>query len=245
MPTDRCVVVTGGASGLGLAVAEAAAGAGANVAIVDVQEATAQEVAGRIGATAYGCDLRRVATIAPVFENINRDLGRIDVLVNCAGIANRTPIEDITETEWDLSVDVNLKGLFFASQAAYRVMLKQRSGTIINLASIRGYISDGRHAIYDATKSAVHALTRTFAVAGGPHGITTNSVSPAYVLTPMTRHNLSRPGWLESMIDHVPIGRLMSEEDVTNVVLFLASDKAAGLNGRDFVVDGGWLAGGM
>lgn len=245
MLQDTRVVVTGGASGLGRAVAEAAAAAGAMVAVVDVQADVAAEVATSVGGTAYECDLREVAAIPPVFDEIHRDLGRIDVLVNGAGIANRTPIEDITEAEWDLLCDVNEKCLFFASQAAYRIMLRQQAGRIINLASIRGHISDGRHAIYDANKAAVHALTRAFAVAGGPHGITCNSVSPAYVLTAMTRHNLSRPGWLESVIDHIPIGRMLAADDVTNLVLYLASDRAAGLNGQDFVVDGGWLAGGM
>lgn len=245
MLQGKRVVVTGGASGLGAAVARAAAAAGGQVAIVDVHADAAGTVAAEIGARAYTCDLRDVSAIGPVFADIERDLGGVDVLVNAAGVANRTPIEDITEAEWDLLCDVNQKGVFFVSQAAYRIMLRQNSGRIVNIASLRGHISDGRHVIYDANKSAVHAMTRAFAVAGGPHGITCNSVSPSYVLTPMTRHNLERPGWREWALDKVPIGRFMEEDDVTNLVTYLASDKAAGLNGQDFVVDGGWSAGGM
>ena len=239
---DKCCIITGAAGGIGLQIATAFAQEGAKVALLDVQEDKIKAEAAKLGGRPYVCDLRSVESIEKAFAAVLNDLKRIDVLVNCAGLANRTPIEDIVEEEWDLLCDVNLKGLFFASREAYRAMLKQGGGKIVNISSIRGYMSDGRHVIYDSTKAAVHAMTRTFAVAGGPKGIITNSISPAYVLTPMTRHNLQRKGWLESIVAHIPIGRLMEMEEVSNAALYLASDLSSGVNGHDLIVDGGWRA---
>ncbi|MGI6151478.1 MAG: SDR family NAD(P)-dependent oxidoreductase [Christensenellales bacterium] len=237
---DRVCVITGAASGIGREIAITYAKEGAKVAIVDIQKEKAEETAKETNGRAYVCNLRSVPEIEATMAAIKEDFGRVDVLVNVAGLANRTPIEEITEEEWDLLNDVNLKATFFMSKEAYKIMLEQGSGKIINFASHRARTSDGRHTIYDATKAGVEALTRSFAVAGGPKGIVTNTIVPAYVITPMTAHNLKKEGWLDHMKQRIPLGRLFEMQEVANIALFLASDNSSGINGQPIILDGGW-----
>ncbi len=237
---DRVCVVTGAASGIGRQIAVAYAKEGAKVAVVDIQQEKAEETAKETNGRAYVCNLRAVSEIESTMAAIKKDFGRVDVLVNVAGLANRTPIEDITEAEWDLLNDVNLKATFFMAKEAYKIMVKQGGGKIINLASHRARTSDGRHTIYDATKAGVEAITRSFAVAGGPNGVVTNTIVPAYVITPMTAHNLENQGWLDHMKERIPLGRLFEMQEVANIALFLASDNSSGINGQPIVLDGGW-----
>lgn len=243
---DKVCVITGGASGIGRQTAEHFGKEGAKVAIIDLQEELGNEVAEGINknepgsAKVYKCNLRSVAEIRAAFDKIYQDFGKIDVHVSVAGLANRTPNENITEEEWDLLNDVNLKAVFFTGQSAYRIMLEQGYGKIINVSSQRGLTTDGSHTIYDATKGGANAVTRGFAVSGARRGITTNTVSPGYVLTPMTAHNLENKEWLDHMQERIPIGRLVDMQEVAEVIAFLASDKSSGVNGQNFVVDGGW-----
>lgn len=242
----KVCVVTGAASGIGREIASGLVERGATVAILDIQIDKAEQVAEEItgegpgSATAFACDLRSVAEIEATTAAIVARFRRIDVLVNAAGLANRTAVEDITEAEWDLLNDVNLKATFFVAQQAYRVMLVQQAGKIINIASHRGTTTDGRHLIYCTTKAGVQAVTRDLAVAGGPHGIEVNTVSPGYVLTPMTEHNLQNEQWLSHMQSRIPIGRLLTPAEITNTVLFLASPSTSGITGQNLLVDGGW-----
>ncbi|PPG32104.1 SDR family NAD(P)-dependent oxidoreductase [Pseudoclavibacter sp. RFBB5] len=242
----RICVVTGAASGIGREIARSLASRGATVAILDVQLAKAEEAAGQIcdegpgSATAFACDLRSVVEIETTMSAVVERFGRVDVLVNAAGLANRTAAEDITEAEWDLLNDVNLKATFFVAQHAYRVMVAQKSGKIINIASHRATTTDGHHLVYAATKAGVQAISRDLAVAGGQHGIDVNTVSPGYVLTPMTEHNLENDEWLTRLQSRIPIGRLLTMSEVTNAVLFLASPSTSGITGQNMLVDGGW-----
>jgi NAD(P)-dependent dehydrogenase (short-subunit alcohol dehydrogenase family) len=239
-------IVTGAASGIGAEIARQFGVRGATVAIADVQYDKAVEVAQEITeagpgkASAFACNLRSVSEIEAAAAAIVAEFGRIDVVVNAAGLANRTPHEDITEAEWDLLNDVNLKGPFFMGQQAYRVMLKQKSGKIINIASHRATTTDGSHLIYGATKAGIQAVTRDLAVAGARHGISVNTVSPGYVVTPMTAHNLENASWLGHMQDRIPLGRLLEMREVSNAVLFLASPETSGIIGQNLLVDGGW-----
>ncbi len=242
----RVCIVTGGASGIGEEIARRLGDRGATVAIADVQLDKAEKVAAAITgagpgtASAFACDLRSVTQIEAAGAAILERFGRIDVLVNAAGLANRTPHEDVTEAEWDLLNDVNLKGPFFMAQQAYRVMLGQGSGKIINIASHRAHTTDGSHLIYCATKAGIQAVTRDLAVAGGRRGIEVNTVSPGYVLTPMTAHNLDNQEWLAHMRSRIPVGRLLEMREVANAVLFLASPTTSGITGQNLLVDGGW-----
>lgn len=242
----RVCIVTGGASGIGEEIARRLGDRGATVAIADVQLDKAEQVATAIteagpgAALAFACDLRSVAQIEAAGAAIIERFGRVDVLVNAAGLANRTPHEDVTEAEWDLLNDVNLKGPFFMAQQAYRVMLAQGSGKIVNIASHRAHTTDGHHLIYAATKAGIQAVTRDLAVAGGRHGIEVNTVSPGYVVTPMTVHNLENRDWLDQMRSRIPVGRLLEMREVANAVLFLASPETSGITGQNLLVDGGW-----
>lgn len=239
-------VVTGAASGIGEEIARQFGARGAVVAVVDIRLDAAGEVAGQITdtgpgtATAFGCDLRSVPEIEAAVAAVHSRLGRIDVVVNVAGLANRTHVEDITESEWDLLNDVNLKAPFFLAQQAYRVMRAQGSGKIINIASHRAHTTDGRHLVYAATKAGLQAVTRDLAVAGGRHGIEVNTVSPGYVLTAMTEHNLQNQEWLGHLQARIPLGRLLEVREVANAVLFLASPRTSGITGQNLLVDGGW-----
>jgi len=237
---DRVCVITGAASGIGRQITLTFAKEGAKTAIVDIQKEKALETACDANGKAYLCDLRSVAEIEATMSAVKEDFGHVDVLVNVAGLANRTPIEEITEQEWDLLNDVNLKAAFFMAKEAYKVMLEQGSGKIINISSHRARTSDGRHTIYDATKAGVEAITRSFAVAGGPHGIVANTIVPSYVITPMTAHNLENKGWLDHLKNRIPLGRLFEMQEVANIALFLASDNSSGINGQAIVLDGGW-----
>lgn len=243
---DKVCIVTGAANGIGRKTAETFAKEGAKVALVDVQIELANKVSYAINETAkniskaYKCNLRSVTEIQKTVKEIYKDFSKIDILVNVAGLANRTSNENITEEEWDLLNDVNLKAVFFMGQAAYQIMLGQGYGKIINLASQRAHTTDGSHTIYDATKAGVQAITRGFAVTGGRKGICTNTVTPGYVITPMTAHNLENEGWLSHMKERIPLGRLIEMQEVANVITFLASDNCSGVNGQNFVIDGGW-----
>ena len=234
-------VVTGGASGIGRQTALTLAKEGSIVAVVDIKRKEGEETAKEIGGGFFYCDLVEISGIADVFNQIIRRYGSVDVLVNCAGLANRTPIEDISEEEWDLLNNVNLKAAFFASKEACRIMkARGTAGKIVNMSSIRGLQADGRHTIYDVTKAGLLAMTRSFAVAYAKDGIKVNAVCPGYVLTPMTAHNLDRKDWYAWICDRIPVGRLTEMQEVADAVLFLASDEARGITGQQIVVDGGW-----
>lgn len=235
-------VVTGGAGGIGRQIALTLAKEGSKVAILDFKQEegkkTAQEVEGKF----FYCDLRGIENIEASFGEILQHFGSIDILVNCAGVANRTPIENITEEEWDLLNNVNLKAAFFTSKEVCKIMTQQSmGGRILNVSSVRAYQSDGKHTIYDVTKAGLLAMTRSFAVAYAKNNIKVNAICPGYVLTPMTEHNLDRKDWYEWICDRIPVGRLTDMQEVANTVLFLVSDEALGITGQNVVVDGGWL----
>ncbi len=175
---DQVCVITGAASGIGHQIAVTFAQEGAKVCIVDVQKEKAEAAAAETGGKAYICNLRSVSEIEATMAAVKADFGRVDVMVNVAGLANRTPNESVSEEEWDLLNDVNLKATFFMAKEAYKIMLEQGSGHIINFSSHRARISDGHHTIYDVTKAGVEAITRSFAVSGGPRASTPTASLP-------------------------------------------------------------------
>ncbi len=241
----RTALITGAARGIGQSLATALAEAGADVAIVDVNTALAETTAHEIQklgvkTLALDVDVTDVAKVKQMVTSVVAEWGRLDIAVNSAGIARRSPSEEIEEAEWDAILDVNLKGVFLCSQAVGRVMLAQGRGSIVNVASMSGQIVNRpqRHAHYNASKAGVVQVTRTLAAEWAQRGVRVNSISPGHTMTPMTAHSSDedRATW----ISNTPMGRLGQPGDLQGAVVYLASDASAYVTGHDLVVDGGY-----
>jgi NAD(P)-dependent dehydrogenase (short-subunit alcohol dehydrogenase family) len=230
----RIALVTGASRGIGHDLALALQGAGATVVSgVRSGEAPTESVT---------IDLRDVASIRAAVDEVVARHGRIDILVNNAGVGTNHDALDATEEEWDELLDVNLKGLFFACQAAGRHMVPAGYGRIVNMSSQAGHVGIRRHAGYSASKGGVELLTKVLALEWGPHGVTVNAVAPTFVRTPGTAERLDRPEFLRDVLTSIPIGRVGTTSEVAAAVIFLASPSAGLVNGTSIVVDGGWTA---
>jgi len=241
-PLDkRIALVTGGASGIGKAICESFAKKGVTVAVVDMNLDAAQKVATNIdnGSTAHVCDVTNTESIDKAVKEIISIHGRIDILVNSAGIAVLDPAEVAKESDWNKTIAVNLSGTFFVSQSVGREMLKVGKGKIINLASQAASVALTDHVAYCASKFGVLGVTKVLASEWGGRGINVNSVSPTVVLT-----ELGKKAWAGEKGDahkaQIPVGRFAEPEEVAAAVIFLASDGADMVNGADLVVDGGF-----
>jgi 3-oxoacyl-[acyl-carrier protein] reductase len=235
-------IVTGGGSGMGAAIAETYAREGAHVAVVDVDGAAAAKVARKIGNTAIAikCDVTKRADIdAAVLETASA-FGGLNVLVNNAGVAHlNKPVLDIDEKEFDRVFAVNVKGLFMFTQAVVPLM-KRKGGVIINIGSTAGLRPRPGLSAYNATKGAVHNLTKTLAVELAPDKIRVCAIAPVATDTPLLPTFLGpAPGMREKFIATVPLGRLATAQDIADAALFLASDEAKFLTGNIMEVDGG------
>jgi NAD(P)-dependent dehydrogenase (short-subunit alcohol dehydrogenase family) len=232
--TGRVALVTGAGRGIGHDLALALVGAGATV------------VSGIRGGDAptesVTIDLRDVGSIRAAVDTVVERHGRIDVLVNNAGLGTNHDALDVTEEEWDELMAVNLKGLFFTCQAAGRHMVARRYGRIVNMSSQAGHVGIRRHAAYSASKGGVELLTKVLALEWGPYGVTVNAVAPTFVRTPGTAERLDRPEFLDDVLTRIPIGRVGTTTEVAAAVIFLASPSAGLVNGTSIVVDGGWTA---
>ena len=232
--TGNVALVTGAARGIGHDLALALQGAGATVVSgVRGDEAPTERVQ---------LDLTDVASIRAAVDEVVARHGRMDVLVNNAGLGTNHDALDATEEEWDELMAVNLKGLFFACQAAGRHMVGRGYGRIVNMSSQAGRVGIRRHAAYSASKGGVELLTKVLALEWGPHGVTVNAVAPTFVRTPGTAERLDRPEFLQDVVSRIPIGRVGTTGEVAAAVIFLASRSAALVNGTSVVVDGGWTA---
>jgi 3-oxoacyl-[acyl-carrier protein] reductase len=235
-------IVTGGGSGMGAAIAETYAREGAHVAVVDVDGAAAAKVARKIGNTAIAikCDVTKRSDIdAAVLETASA-FGGLNVLVNNAGVAHlNKPVLDIDEKEFDRVFAVNVKGLFMFTQAVVPLM-KGKGGVIINIGSTAGLRPRPGLSAYNATKGAVHNLTKTLAVELAPDKIRVCAIAPVATDTPLLPTFLGpAPGMREKFIATVPLGRLATAQDIADAALFLASDDAKFLTGNIMEVDGG------
>ena len=234
-------VVTGGASGIGEAIARVFAGKGARVAVVDIEHAAAQRLAEELGegCSAFKCDVSDPKSVRAVVAAVMDRYGRVDVLVNSAGVARLAPAEELSFADWDLTLRVNLTGTFLMSQAVGRTMIEAGYGKIINLASQAGSVAIRDHAAYCASKFAVIGLTKVFAAEWGGRGVNANTISPTVVLT-----DLGRKAWAGPKGDahkaQIPKGRFATPDEVAAAAVFLASHGADMVNGADLIVDGGF-----
>ncbi len=241
----KTVLVTGAARGIGRACALACAGAGANVAagVRDLDSASdlvdAMSNLGR-RACAVHMDLADLATVRAGFTAAEAQLGHIDVLINNVGVGPENLAENVTEADFDYTVDINLKGTFFTTQIVAKQMIARKCGRIINISSQAGSVVLKGEVIYCMTKAAINHLTRCLALEWAPYGITVNSISPTFVWTDGTRPSLADPKFRSQVLDHIPLGRIGDPVDVAGAVVFLASPAASLITGVNLLVDGGW-----
>jgi NAD(P)-dependent dehydrogenase (short-subunit alcohol dehydrogenase family) len=246
--TGQVALVTGAARGLGHAISLALAHAGADLAL-GLRDRNAQadltapfRAMGR-RALPLQMDVRRLDQIFQAVDDTARHFGRLDILVNNAGIAPDNPAENVREEDFDLTLAVNLKGTFFASQAAGRVMIRQNSGRIINLSSQAGFVALPTESVYCMTKAAIRHLTKCLAVEWGKYNITVNAVAPTFIRTPGTESYLANPQSRSDVIERIAaLHRIGEPMDVAGAVVFLASSAASLITGDTILIDGGWTA---
>ncbi len=243
----KVALVTGGGSGIGRATCEIFEQRSGAVVVADVREAAAKETVESIArqggrAEAIGCDVTRWADVQTAVDTARRVFGRLDVVINCAGILRGSRLEDTSEEDWSEVLRVNLTGAFLVTKAAMKTMREQGGGSIVHIASRMAIRVKEEHGAYAASKAGILQLTQMAALEGGPHGIRVNCVCPGFIDTPMTR--LSGPkesvdaqfaGWAKVC----PLGRAGRPDEIARAMLFLASDEASFITGVALPVDGG------
>lgn len=239
---QRLALVTGGASGIGAACAAFIAARGGSVVIADRNLPAAQEVAARVGATAMQLDIADEAAVRDACTRLIAEAGAPAILVNCAGVLQRTlPPDQLSMKEWDLVTDIDLRGTYLCCAVFGSAMAGQGGGAIVNIASVAGMRSGPLHA-YGPAKAAVISLTECLAAEWGPRGVRVNAVSPGFTLTPALEKGMEKQVMHEQhMIGSSALGRLVRAEEIASAVGFLASDLASGITGVNLAVDAGYL----
>jgi NAD(P)-dependent dehydrogenase (short-subunit alcohol dehydrogenase family) len=237
---NKVAVVTGGASGIGSAIVDAYAVKGATVVVLDKDADAAQRKVGEGGATAaIGCDVTNEQSVVDAVSAVKAQFGRIDVLVNSAGIGVMDAAEELAIHSWDLTMAVNLRGAFLVTQQVGRIMLAQGGGTVISLASQAATVALPGHLAYCASKAGLVGLTKVLALEWAGRGVTANTISPTVVMTPLAKQVWDNPEG-EALKAQIPTGRFALPEEIAAVAVFLASDAAKMINGADLLVDGGY-----
>jgi len=248
--SGKAALVTGSSSGIGRALAIGLAGAGATVMVHGRSEEqlaeTQREIAAVGGASqAITAELNEQASYSRLVQETRERLNRLDILVNCAGMNRRKPIEEVTEADFDLVMNVNLRSVYFLSQAVHPIMRDQRGGKIIHVASLTTFMGLGNTSVYGITKSALAQLAKTQAVEWARDNIQVNCLAPGFIVTPLTEKSLwqdaKKSGW---MLSRIPARRPGKPDEMVAAVLYMAGPGSSYLTGQTIAVDGGVLAGG-
>lgn len=243
--TGQVALITGSSKGIGKACALALAEAGADIVLGlhDISSARALvkqiEKLGR-KVLPVQMDVSSMDQISSAVKEAHKHFKRIDILVNNTGIGAASPAEDVTEQDFDATINVNLKGTFFVSQAVGRIMIRQRRGRIINIGSQAGFVALPTEAVYCMTKAAISHLTKCLALEWAVYNITVNAVAPTFIETPGTKKWLDDEEFRASVKRRIPLGRIGKPEDVARPVVFLASAAASMMTGATLMIDGGW-----
>jgi 3-oxoacyl-[acyl-carrier protein] reductase len=235
-------LVTGGARGIGRAIAEGLARKGADIAIADVSLDSAQAAAKELSALgiramALKLDVSKSEEVAKSFEEIVKEFGRLDIVINNAGITRDGLILRMKEEDWDAVININLKGVFLCSKEAVKVMVKQKYGRIVNIASVVAFMGNPGQANYSASKAGIVGLTKTTAREYASRGVTVNAVAPGFISTAMT--DALAENVRQEMLKSIPAGKFGAVEDVANAVMFLASPGSGYITGQVIHVNGG------
>ncbi len=247
----KVAVVTGARRGMGRMHSLKLAQAGAKVVVSDISKEDCEKVVKEIEnqggeAIAVKCDISQKEEAEALIQKAVDEWGTVDILVNNAGIAQFVPFLEMSEQEWDRTLNINLKGYFLCSQAAAKVMAEQKSGAIVNIASVamgQQGIGFSTLAHYCASKGGIAGLTEALAAELAPHNIRVNTIAPGIIETPMVDPMKQDEQGFEAMLEKIPMKRGGKPEEISDVVVFLSSDKASYMTGSIVVVDGGWLSG--
>ena len=244
---DTVSVVTGAAGGLGFETARVLGALGSRIILVDLNESALRSAAENLGnegietVTAV-CDITDKKVVADCMSKTAADCGRIDHLINCAGLSHLEPSVDFSEEKWDLVMNVNLKGTFLMCQQAGKIMLEQKSGRIVNFSSVRGLQGRACDMAYSPSKGAVNMLTKSLAIEWAEHGLSVNAVAPTFAATAMNKTILDDPKNRDWVLGRIPKKRLAELSDIASAVSFLCSPCAEFITGQILYVDGGWTA---
>jgi 2-deoxy-D-gluconate 3-dehydrogenase len=246
--TGKVAIVTGGGRGIGRAIVEALADAGADVAVVSKQLPLCEEAVGAVEergrrGKAYSIDLRELEQIRTIVPSVVADFGELDILVNNAGVQLLAPAEEISEEDFDETIDVNLKAPFFCAQEAARYWIgKGRGGKIVNITSIWADVGFPMFSAYCASKGGLLLTTRAFTSEWAKHGINVNAVGPTLIVTDMTRELSEDPNFRDVYMHKLPPGRFGRPEEVAAAVVFLCGPRSDFIHGQELMVDGGYTA---
>ena len=245
--SGRSAIVTGAGSGLGKAISEGLAAHGAVVMAADINAEAAEETAetikkGGCEAMALRVDVTSQSDLEQMVDQALEAFGKIDISFNVPGINVRKAVLELTEEEYQKVMDVNLTGMFRSARAVGRVMVEQRSGSMINVSSVMGTVVVARNVLYCTSKGGTIQLSKGLAVEWAPFNVRVNALAPAFMRTPLIRQILEDPDWVSDLERRTPMGRLGNPEEIIGPAVFLASDASSYVTGTVLYVDGGWTA---